>query len=58
MAKYKVLERSFINHAIREPGDVVEYDGMPGPNLELVKEGAPGKKSDGGKKPDGDDSLV
>ena len=39
MAKYKVLERSFINHAIREPGDVVEYDGMPGPNLELVKEG-------------------
>ena len=36
MAKCRVLEKSFINDAIRQPGDIVEYDGELGPNLELV----------------------
>lgn len=34
--KYRVLTKSFINNAIREEGDIVEYDGKPGSNLELV----------------------
>lgn len=38
MAKYRVLVKSFINDAIREEGDIVEYDGKPGSNLELIKE--------------------
>lgn len=33
MAKYKVLERSFINNAIVEAGEIVEYDGEPSSNL-------------------------
>lgn len=37
MAKYRVLVRSYINNAIREEGDVVEYDGRPGSNLELIE---------------------
>jgi hypothetical protein len=38
MAKYRVLVKSFINNAIREEGDVVEYDSKPGENLELIEE--------------------
>lgn len=38
MARYKVLETSYINDAIIEPGTIVEYQGEPGANLELVKE--------------------
>ena len=38
MAKVRVLEKSFINNAIREEGDVLEYDGRLGANLELVEE--------------------
>ena len=34
--KYRVLTKSFINNAIREEGDIVEYDGKPGSNLEPV----------------------
>jgi hypothetical protein len=41
MAKYKVLTKSFINDRIVEEGDVVDYDGVAGPNLEPVK----GKKA-------------
>lgn len=37
MAKYEVLETSFINNAIVEPGAIVEFDGEPGPNLKPVK---------------------
>jgi len=37
MAKYRVLEKSFINNAIVEAGVIVEYAGKPGSNLELVK---------------------
>jgi len=43
MATYRVLEKSFIGNAIREEGDIVEYDGEPSPNLELVKPAKPGK---------------
>lgn len=38
MAKYKVLERSFLNGRIHEPGEIVEHHftdgGKHGPNLE------------------------
>ena len=37
MAQYKVLEKSFINNSIAEEGDIVEYDGTPGTNLEPLK---------------------
>jgi hypothetical protein len=36
MAKYRVLEKSFINNALAEEGDIVEYDGEVSSNLELV----------------------
>jgi len=34
MAKYRVLEKSCINNAIREAGDIVEYEGLVAGNLE------------------------
>lgn len=58
MPKYHVLAKSFINNTIHEVGDVVEYDGKPGSNLELIaeekpevapKKGAAGKPRDDGK---------
>lgn len=36
MPTYRVLAKSFINNAIREEGEIVEYDGKAGSNLELV----------------------
>lgn len=52
MAQYRVLAKSFINNSIVEEGDVVEYDGKPGSNLELVKaEAAPAPKKSKGKEP-------
>lgn len=39
MAQYEVLEKSFINNRIVEAGEVVEYDGEPGPNLKAFKKG-------------------
>ncbi len=36
MPTYLVLQKSFINNAIREEGEQVEYDGKPGSNLQLV----------------------
>lgn len=38
--KYRVLEKSFINSALAQEGDIVEYNGKPGSNLELIKEAA------------------
>lgn len=38
MALVRVLTKSYINDAIREEGDVVEYGGKLGSNLELVTE--------------------
>jgi hypothetical protein len=43
MQRYKVVEKSFINHAIREVGEVVEYDGEVAANLQLVEEDKPRK---------------
>jgi hypothetical protein len=34
MASYRVLELSFINNSLQQPGAEVEYDGEPGKNLE------------------------
>ena len=37
MAQYKVLQKSFINNNIVEEGEIVEYDGKPGTNLEPMQ---------------------
>ncbi len=34
MPTYRVKELSYINNSLRKAGDEVEYDGVPGPNLE------------------------
>lgn len=47
MAKYRVLASSFINNALVQEGDVVEYDGKPGSSLELIEEGKPEGKAKG-----------
>lgn len=44
MAKYRVLEKSFINNTIVEAGEEIEYSGEIAANLELIEE-AKGKKS-------------
>lgn len=40
MAKYEVVERSFIGNRIVEPGAIVEVEfkdgGVPGPNLKAI----------------------
>lgn len=46
MPKYKVLERTFINNAIAEPGAEVEWDGLPSPNLEPLDDAAMAKKGE------------
>lgn len=56
MARYKVLAKSFINNSIVNPGDEVEYDGVPGKALEPVDEAAKAAaakkaKADAAKKP-------
>ena len=38
MARYRVLTTSFINNSIQQEGVVVEYDGKPGSNLELIED--------------------
>ena len=38
MAKYRVLEQSFINNSLVEVGAIVEYDGEVAGNLELIEE--------------------
>lgn len=40
MPKYRVRTKSFINHTIVEEGAIVNYDGIPGPNLEPIDTGA------------------
>lgn len=34
MPKYRVLELSFINERLVQPGEQIEFSGDPGPNLE------------------------
>lgn len=47
MAKYRTLSKSYINSAIVEAGEIVEYDGKPGSNLELVEGDKPETKPKG-----------
>lgn len=37
MPRYLVLTKSFINNTIVEEGEIIEFDGKAGSNLELVK---------------------
>lgn len=37
MAKYEVLELSYINDRLVQAGEVVEYDGTPGTKLKPVE---------------------
>ncbi len=37
MAQYRVLQKSFINDTIVEEGEIVDFDGEPSFNLELIK---------------------
>lgn len=49
MPRYKVLEKSFINDSIAEEGDIIEFNGKPSSNLELIEEAkgkAPAKKKE------------
>lgn len=50
MARYRVLEKSFINNSVVEAGAEVDYEGEPGRNLELIE---PAKKKAGDKKDEG-----
>lgn len=49
MPRYRVLVKSFINNTIIDPETmsaaecIVEYDGRPGSNLELIENGASAK---------------
>lgn len=43
MAKYRVLTKSFINNALVEEGEIVEYEGIPHDNLEPID--APAQKA-------------
>jgi hypothetical protein len=52
MAQYKVLAKSFINNSIVEEGAIVDYDGKPGSNLELIEADKPGKAGKKGSKQD------
>lgn len=49
MPKYRVLMKSFINNTIYEEDSVVEYDGDPSDNLELIEDEAPSPKARGKK---------
>lgn len=45
MAKYRVLEKSFINNRLVDEGTEIEFDGEAGPNLELVDEPKKGRSA-------------
>ena len=36
MASYRVLKTSFVNNAIRQEGEIVDYGGEAGDNLESL----------------------
>ena len=57
MPRYLVLERSYINNAIREEGDIVEYDGEVAGNLELIPDD-PAPKGKGKAGADSADGLL
>lgn len=43
MARYRLLARAVFDGALMEPGSEVEYDGVPGPHMELIE---PEKKAE------------
>jgi hypothetical protein len=47
MAKYRTLSKSFINNTIVEAGEIVDYDGKAGSNLELVEDVKPKAEAKG-----------
>jgi hypothetical protein len=49
LPKYRVTERSFINNSLVEEGATVEYDGVPGPNLEPINNEAIAAKEEAAK---------
>jgi hypothetical protein len=46
MAKYRVMEKSFINNALVEEGTEIEFDGEPGPNLQPLSKKRSAASSD------------
>lgn len=40
MAKYEVTELSFIGGTLRKEGDVIDFEGEPGPNLKALDKAA------------------
>ncbi len=46
MPKYRVLAKSFINNTIVVEGDVVDFDGNPGSNLEPYEPGQKPRRHD------------
>lgn len=56
MAQFRVIETSFINNKLVQPGDIVEYEGRAGKNLEPIKSGK-GKKAEAETKPEGEDET-
>lgn len=49
MAKYRVLQTSFIDNRLVHEGEIIEYDGDAGHNLELIE---PEKKAGSKKRND------
>lgn len=67
--RWSVTKTSFINGRLEQPGNVVEYDGVPGSNLDPIDEDAKAAKAAAAKTsgkpglapaphPDADRSLV
>lgn len=50
MARYLVLEKSYIGNSLVEAGAEVEFDGDAGTNLQLIEE-TPAPKKTSAKKP-------
>ncbi len=44
MARYKLLAKHFINNSIHDEGEIIEFDGKPGSQMELVVEDDKPKK--------------
>lgn len=45
MAKYEVVETSFIGNQLRQPGEIVEHDGEVSDNLKPVEDDKPAKRA-------------
>lgn len=55
MARYRVLEKSFINNRLVQPGEEIDYDGEASANLQRLDAGPedvkPEKRQGKGKEP-------